>query len=546
MSLIRVVGGKTPIAQARLGTLSDQTGGGRACWYFSSGVGCKYGKRCTNEHDVESLPSKGKGKWRWDTDSPPHAAAAAADGDEDKADGQELIKIEKKKAAAAAKAEAKAEAEAAAMRATLQRLPDGPDIAGKAGRVVVTAHRAVEVYGSSTLDSGASAMFRHLIPNEDPSQLTEVNVELALGSLRKAKQDFRGDVVHAGPQLASMGMAVEDANLSVFWSKATGISMAQISSDAQLRVANMMSQGESYIQPQVVDKIPMLSAQQTEKVRSQIAGSAVPGGAAAVNLRHRLFGQSDLQTTKGAGRGGAAVADLMHRPVAQSNLQAEDPVADGRVLVVAAAAKAYDLAVALVKGSNGGMHRPLSDRELVLAAAFKVRQDACESSTQKRANSGLPSKSAANPAVGIAKSATVIAKVGKVTSVKAEEQSESDSPMPPWRNSRRPMKQEVAEAAEPEHQKEEPDASNRMSRSPRRPSRLRATDEAWAARPTSSKPCGFDCYYHGKWCHGRCNKREGHHRRAKTEWAAWHLCTWCRGDGQQQRVASKAETDQTS
>ena len=72
------------------------------------------------------------------------------------------------------------------------------------------------------------------------------------------------------------------------------------------------------------------------------------------------------------------------------------------------------------------------------------------------------------------------------------------------------------------------------SRSPRGPQRsdasgkpvLRVNDAAWAARPTSSKPCGLRCYY-ARNCYGRCGKRSGHDRRAKTERAAWHLCPGC-------------------
>ena len=204
VSLIRVVGGKPPSAQGRLGAVSD----GLVCKFFANGSGCNRGKSCANRHETDTpgacftcgqtghqskhcsvvqvhggqkggkkgqkaeKGAKGKGGKHSDGKAKPSAAAASVEQD---VSGEARRKDDKKvgkKAAAAAK---RAEVEQSTMQDTLQRL------LAKPGRVVVQAARPAVDDGASTLDSGASTMFRHAMPGEDLSKLVEVEVELAMG-----------------------------------------------------------------------------------------------------------------------------------------------------------------------------------------------------------------------------------------------------------------------------------------------------------------------------------------------------------------------------
>ena len=303
VSLVRVAGGKPP-AKAHLGSTRSTKASGaeiKLCKFFAEGVGCIHGKNCRNKHETKEArachacgqtghyadkctvvrqpvggngsgnaaeaakgKAKGGGKGK-----PPAAAAATAEADTGKEvkGAAAAAKKEKAKAATAAKEEA-------TMLATLTKILEGSSQPSAHKGRVVSAKAAVNNDGSSTLDSGASAIFRHPTPEDKHSKLVEVDVELALGGVGKAHQHPSGDIIHEGPQLTSMGVSVEDGSLTTVWGPSIGISMSQVSAETQEKIANLIAEGSSHIIPQVVDNVPMLSAEQTRQVQQQIGHAA--------------------------------------------------------------------------------------------------------------------------------------------------------------------------------------------------------------------------------------------------------------------------------
>ena len=118
-----------------------------------------------NAAEAAKGKAKGGGKGK-----PPAAAAATAEADTGKEvkGAAAAAKKEKAKAATAAKEEA-------TMLATLTKILEGSSQpSAKKGRVV-SAKAAVNNDGSSTLDSGASAICRHPTPEDKHSKLVEVD-----------------------------------------------------------------------------------------------------------------------------------------------------------------------------------------------------------------------------------------------------------------------------------------------------------------------------------------------------------------------------------
>ena len=60
----------------------------------------------------------------------------------------------------------------------------------------------------------------------------------------------------------------------------------------------------------------------------------------------------------------------------------------------------------------------------------------------------------------------------------------------------------------------------------------RLSEEDWAQRSPSCRPCSLQCSSGLASC-GKCCKRKGHQNRKKTEAALQHVCSQCRAQGSQ-------------
>ena len=311
IGLIRVAGGsvrKDRGPQAHFAGKGKGKGKDRPCKFFSGGLGCVHGKDCALDHSsrlegacfkcgqlghrAEQCPVVGcePGKQPRPTKLPPatpkaaakpppsrggpssSAEAKVADSGADpdaSAASAETTKVSRA-AARRAKQEAKQEALVKAqVESTLQSM------LGETGRTAIvvteTGYKASADTAVWTFDTGASAVFRPLRADDRQEEMRDVQVELALNKSKWAQQTRTGDVISDGAPLYSVGVAVEDAKFSQFWGPSTGMTIAQLTPEAEDAIVEIMNAGTNVMRPRVTSKVPYLTDAQAATLQTERA-----------------------------------------------------------------------------------------------------------------------------------------------------------------------------------------------------------------------------------------------------------------------------------